>query len=665
MAAIHIVTDKSEAGVFSLDVRANTENLKFPRELLTPDSVQDVIEIFVKILHLKGVHDARYARLLLTKEALHAKLLFHHGATVHPDMLPIFERATKSIASTMRLQPQHREVLKAQLETLFAESSARGRKPTKPSSGGGASTRSKSRDSAESEGDDRSSLVEKIEAMLASGSSEKDIASLLEKAVSGRTGNVSSTASADTRMFMLLSPALSKPQSTTKMVAIEEALNDESRKVLRQMKEAYKILTSIMEQYIEQAASAAQSRAHSMAMQEVLSRYQNYKRGNAPDVDVKLGDEFLSAVNVKLNVPYMVFLMDKFLSAQNRARNFDLLHHLNNNLYEFKVKPVETLQLDTERQFIIQRRAPSISEIKEKLKDARADLAVAQGYHVDEAMRVASDKQLVSLLRRALSETKDSYPRLHASYLGAEKIVKNKRIEAAATGDDDKEALGAADGDGATDDFDDKLKLKDYVSYATACFDENPHIADTVKIVKGKPKRAEKVDEDAEDELTFGAIGSSEDEAAERPNKQKHCFFFKKGTCTQGAKCRFLHAADAAPVKVVHAGKSGKGMRDQANTQEQQKPSGKGSKGGKGKVVQQEVVAIKTVVTKETTAKKDGGIYKTYEKGCFICGDPDHHWKDAKFHDDADRKARLDLLRKQHKHKSNGAAAAGDNNSDE
>ena len=663
MAAIHILGDKSEGGVFGLDVRANTENVKFPRELLKPDSVEDVVELFVKILHLKGVHDPRYARLLLTKEALHAKILFQYGATVHPDVLPIFDKATKCIASTMRLLPQHREVLKAQLEALQAESSARGRKSTKSSGGGGARGKSRER-SEDSEEGDRSSLASKIEAMLASGSSEKDIASLLEKAVGGRTGSMSSTASADTRMFMLLSPALSKPQSTAKLVAIEEGMNAESRKVLREMKEANKIITSLIEQYIEQAS------AHSMAIREVLSRYQEYKRGNSPDVDVKFGDEFLSAVNVKLSVPYMFALLDKYLSAQNRVKNYDRLQHLNKNHFEFKVMPVESLHLDPERQFVVRRRSPSISEVKEKLKDARANLAVAQGLHVDEAVRVASDKQLVSLLRRALSETKDNFPRLHVAYLGAEKIVQNKRIEAAAAAadDDDKDVLGATDG---REDFEENLKLKDYVSYTTACFDENPHIEDTVKVAKSKPKKAEEVDTEFDGELTFGAVESEDKGSAERlKGEKKPCFYFKNGTCTYGDKCRFYHDVDAAPAKVVNAGKGGKGKRDKAEKPEQQKPQfqgGKGGKGGKGKVVEKESNVPKSLVAKENNnaSKGGGGMYKTYEKGCFICGDLNHLWGDDKFHNDTERKARLDMLKRQYKQKSNGAAAADANNSDE
>jgi hypothetical protein len=58
-------------------------------------------------------------------------------------------------------------------------------------------------------------------------------------------------------------------------------------------------------------------------------------------------------------------------------------------------------------------------------------------------------------------------------------------------------------------------------------------------------------------------------------------------------------------------------------------------------------------------------MYKTYEKGCFICGDLNHLWGDDKFHNDTERKARLDMLKRQYKQKSNGAAAADANNSDE
>jgi hypothetical protein len=198
---------------------------------------------------------------------------------------------------------------------------------------------------------------------------------------------------------------------------------------------------------------------------------------------------------------------------------------------------------------------------------------------------------------------------------------------------------------------------------------EHPEIKDIAKVGKSKSKRAEVTDAEAEGELTFGAFGSGEEEAAERPkSEQKQCYFFKKGTCTQGAKCKFSHAADDGPVKVVNAGKGGKGRGDQTNKQEQLKPSGKGgkgNKGGKGKVVQQEATINTRSADQNSIVQKDGSDkYKTYEKGCFICGD-NHSWKNEKFHNDAERKAHLELLRKQRTNKSNGAAAAGDNNSDE
>jgi hypothetical protein len=183
MTSIHIVADKSEGGVFGLDVRASIENLKFPPEWLNPDSVEDVTDMFVKVLHLKGVHDARNAKLLLTKDALHVRLMFNHGTTVHVDVLPIVEKAMKSAAVTMRLPTDKAEVFKAQFEVLAAASLARGRLSAKSSGGGGA--RGKSRDKSEdSDGEERNSLAEKIDALLAGGAKDKEVASLLEKALS-------------------------------------------------------------------------------------------------------------------------------------------------------------------------------------------------------------------------------------------------------------------------------------------------------------------------------------------------------------------------------------------------------------------------------------------------------------------------------------------------
>jgi len=284
MTSIHIVADKSEGGVFGLDVRASIENLKFPPEWLNPDSVEDVTDMFVKVLHLKGVHDARNAKLLLTKDALHVRLMFNHGTTVHVDVLPIVEKAMKSAAVTMRLPTDKAEVFKAQFEVLAAASLARGRLSAKSSGGGGA--RGKSRDKSEdSDGEERNSLAEKIDALLAGGAKDKEVASLLEKALSGRKESVSSTASTDMRMAMLLSPALSKPFSTQKMVSKEEALNGESRKVLREIKEANKIITSMAEQFIEQSS------AYCPAMREVQSRYNKQQSNGAAAADANNSDE--------------------------------------------------------------------------------------------------------------------------------------------------------------------------------------------------------------------------------------------------------------------------------------------------------------------------------------------------------------------------------------
>jgi hypothetical protein len=338
--------------------------------------------------------------------------MFNHGTTVHVDVLPIVEKAIRSAAVTMRLSTDKAEVFKAQFEVLSAASLARGRLSAKSSGGGGA--RGKSRDKSEdSEGEERNSLAEKIDALLAGGAKDKEVASLLEKALSGRRESMSSTASTDMRMAMLLSPALSKPFSTQKMVSMEEALNGESRKVLREIKEAYKVITSMAEQFIEQSS------AYCPAM----------------------------------------------------------------------------------------------------------------------------------------------------------------------------------------------------------------------------------------------------------------CFYFKNGTCTYGAKCRFSHDIDAAPAKVVNAGKGGKGKRDQAGKPEQQNQqfqggkggkSGKGGKGGKGKGVAKETYAPKSLVVKETNASKGGGgKHKSFDKGCFICGDPKHFWGDDKFHNDSERKACMEMINRQYSRKSNGAAAADNNSSDE
>jgi hypothetical protein len=69
------------------------------------------------------------------------------------------------------------------------------------------------------------------------------------------------------------------------MVSMEEALNGESRKVLREVKEAYKIITSMAEQFIEQSS------AYCPAMREVQSRYNKQQSNGAAAADANNSDE--------------------------------------------------------------------------------------------------------------------------------------------------------------------------------------------------------------------------------------------------------------------------------------------------------------------------------------------------------------------------------------